>query len=338
MFQGHHLRLLSWLKISLIILSLSLLSGCKFYKDSAAWKKPLPRHLVAAIKDRGFELGAPILARLYKKENRFEIWMKKKGRFYFFRSYGICSWSGKLGPKLKTGDNQAPEGYYVVTPAQMNPRSKFHLSFNLGYPNFYDRAHGRTGAHLMVHGECSSRGCYALTNSSIEEVYLLARDSFKNGQRRFHVHAYPFKMTKYNLDRYKDNKWIDFWKNLAEGDALFKKTGLPMKMVVANKRYVFAPSDVPIFAPAIEKPKIIYANETVKAKQLPEYIAEDVKLKPSTLKQKAKSSLSNLNNEAANQPIVVNEKIQELEHKANSGSSSLYNGVTPTNKPLVPSE
>ena len=119
--------MLSWLKISIVISLLTILSGCQWYTDSAAWKKPMPFYLVARIKLGGFELGAEILARLFKQENRFEVWMMKDGRFQFFKSYGICSWSGDLGPKLKEGDRQAPEGYYVVTPSQMNPRSKYYL-------------------------------------------------------------------------------------------------------------------------------------------------------------------------------------------------------------------
>ena len=254
------LKIASWFKICFIILSLSTLSACQWFTDSDAWKKPLPPHLVRAIKNRGFQVGAHILARLYKEENRFEVWMEKNGRFQFFKSYGICSWSGELGPKLKEGDRQAPEGFYVVTPAQMNPRSKFYLSFNLGYPNFYDRSLGRTGSQLMVHGECSSRGCYALTNPNIEEVYLLARDAFKNGQRRFHVHAFPFRLNAFNYFRHRDNKWMDFWKNLAEGDKIFKATGLPPKMIVANKRYVFAPADVRVAQP--KSRDIIVASKT----------------------------------------------------------------------------
>lgn len=249
------MRVSNFFKIALVISTVFFLSGCKWFTDSEAWKKPLPPYLVRAIKDKGFKVGAHILARLYKEENRFEVWMEKDGRFQFFKSYGICSWSGELGPKLKEGDRQAPEGFYVVTPAQMNPRSKFYLSFNLGYPNFYDRAHGRTGSQLMVHGECSSRGCYALTNPNIEEVYLLARDAFKNGQRRFHVHAFPFRLNGFNFFRHKDNKWLDFWKNLEEGDKLFKKTGLPPKMIVANKRYVFSAADTQIAQPNLFGPK-----------------------------------------------------------------------------------
>lgn len=277
--MGSALKFSSWFKICFIIMSLSLLTGCNWFTDSDAWKKPLPPHLVRTIKAKGFQVGAHILARLYKEENRFEVWMEKDGRFQFFKSYGICSWSGELGPKLKEGDRQAPEGFYVVTPAQMNPRSKFYLSFNLGYPNFYDRSHGRTGSQLMVHGECSSRGCYALTNPNIEEVYLLARDAFKNGQRRFHVHAFPFRLNAFNYFRHKDNKWLDFWQNLAEGDKIFRETGLPPKMIVANKRYVFAPADAMIAPP--KSANIIMASK--KTVQTPNEAVKPSTAEPSTV-------------------------------------------------------
>ncbi len=243
--MGYVLRVIIGLRIIMVLALTTFLSGCLWFGGSPAWEKPLPHYLVARIKEQGFSVGGEILARLYKTENRFEIWMKKDGKYEFFKSYNICKWSGELGPKLKEGDRQAPEGFYTVGPGQMNPFSKYHLSFNMGFPNSYDRAHGRTGTHLMVHGSCSSAGCYALTDSSIEEVYLLARDAFENGQKRFHVQAFPFRLTDANLEEHKDHKWIDFWRNLAEGDKIFMETGLPAKMRVENKRYVFSPATQP---------------------------------------------------------------------------------------------
>ncbi|NRA89386.1 MAG: murein L,D-transpeptidase [Rhizobiales bacterium] len=326
-----------WFKILPVILSLALLSGCNWYTDSDAYKKPLPHYLVKSIKDRGFKLGARILARIYKQENRFELWMEKDGKFEFFKSYGICSWSGELGPKLKEGDRQAPEGFYVVTPAQMNPRSKFHLSFNLGYPNFYDRARGRTGSHLMVHGACSSRGCYALTNSSIEQVYLLARDAFKNGQRRFQVHALPFRLNKANLEKYKDHKWIDFWKNLAEGDTLFLKTGQIPKMAVVNKRYVFAAANQTIKTTTTTKDDkndpISRITKPVEAPaDLWAYYSKqpiDSLIKDEFIKLKLKPKSTNANEFKGGIPTIYNDKIDTLKDKADK--ASLYNGTTPTN-------
>ena len=93
------------------------------------------------------------------------------------------------------GDRQAPEGFYTVTKAQMNPNSSLYLAFNLGYPNLYDRANRRTGDFLMVHGKCRSAGCYAMTDGLIEEIYALAREAFIGGQETIQVHALPFRMT-----------------------------------------------------------------------------------------------------------------------------------------------
>lgn len=327
------MQISAWFKIITVTLTLSILSGCQWFTDSEAWKKPLPGYLVRAIKDKGFKVGAHILARIYKEENRFEVWMEKDGKFKFFKSYGICSWSGELGPKLKEGDRQAPEGFYVVTPAQMNPRSKFYLSFNLGYPNFYDRALGRTGSQLMVHGECSSRGCYALTNPNIEEVYLLARDAFKNGQRRFHVHAFPFRLTNWNFNRYKDHKWLGFWKNLAEGDRLFRETGQPAKMIVANRRYVFARADVRIaqpqsLAPVTASQNTSNTNDGFQVPPLPPtglwqiysrrpldmLVYDDVATTPSQPPVRDSSSLSNIGADEVS-PVLDNEKFDALKFK-----------------------
>ena len=81
-----------------------------------------------------------------------------------FATYPICLWSGRLGPKLREGDRQAPEGFYTVSAEQLNPNSRWHRSFSLGFPNAFDQAHGRTGSFIMVHGGCPSIGCYAMTD------------------------------------------------------------------------------------------------------------------------------------------------------------------------------
>ena len=90
------------------------------------------------------------------------------------RNYPICRWSGELGPKIKLGDRQAPEGFYTITPGLMNPNSNHYLAINTGFPNAYDTANGRTGSYLMIHGGCSSAGCYAMTDEQIGEIYALA--------------------------------------------------------------------------------------------------------------------------------------------------------------------
>ena len=132
-----------------------------------------------------WSLGSPLYIRIFKLEAEMEVWMQEpSGVYQLFRTYPICNWSGDVGPKLKEGDRQAPEGFYVVSARQMNPNSKYYLSFNIGYPNAYDRAHGYTGSYLMVHGGCRSQGCYAITDDAIQEFYILARDAFARGQTR----------------------------------------------------------------------------------------------------------------------------------------------------------
>jgi len=167
------------------------------------------------------------------------VWKAKDdGRFYLFKTYPICSYSGGLGPKLEQGDRQSPEGFYLVSQDQLNPRSKYYLAFNMGFPNAYDRAYGRTGANLMVHGDCTSSGCYAMTDAVIEEIFILAREALQAGQPAFQVQAFPFRMTPANMTAHKDDKWYDFWKNLKEGYDYFEISRLPPKVAVCEKRYL----------------------------------------------------------------------------------------------------
>jgi murein L,D-transpeptidase YafK len=168
------------------------------------------------------------------------VWKQKRdGRFALLKTYPICRWSGELGPKIKEGDRQAPEGFYTITPGQMNPLSNYYLAFNMGYPNAFDRAHGRTGSQLMVHGDCSSRGCYAMTDEQIGEIYALAREAFFGGQRAFQVQAYPFRMTPVNMARHRANPNIRFWRMLKVGYDHFEVTRLEPKVDVCEKKYVF---------------------------------------------------------------------------------------------------
>ena len=113
-----------------------------------------------------------MLIRTYKKEAEFEIWkMKADGRYVLFKTFPMCRWSGQLGPKMAEGDRQVPEGFYKITPGQMNPVSQYYLSFNVGYPNAYDRAHGASGGSIFVHGACSSAGCFSMTDEQIDQIY-----------------------------------------------------------------------------------------------------------------------------------------------------------------------
>jgi len=185
-------------------------------------------------------IDSRILIRLFKEESEVEVWKQDtSGRFALLKTYPICRWSGELGPKIREGDRQAPEGFYTVRPGQMNPNSHEYLSFDIGYPNVYDRAYGRTGGNIMMHGGCSSAGCYAVTDEQIAEIYALARESFYGNQRSFQVQAYPFRMTPVNLVKRRDNPNMLFWRMLKDGNDHFEVTRLEPKVDVCEKRYVF---------------------------------------------------------------------------------------------------
>ncbi len=202
---------------------------------------------VASVKDKltqelakkGLAYGSPIFIRIFKQSHELEVWVKKAKTFHHFKTYKICKYSGELGAKTKEGDKQAPEGFYFVTPNQLNPNSRYHLSFNLGYPNAYERAKGYTGSALMVHGKCVSIGCYAMTDSYINEIYALAQSALEHGQPFFRVHALPFRLEDSQLEQYKDNRWYDFWKNLQQGYKYFQQHKIPPNVTVQDGRYSF---------------------------------------------------------------------------------------------------
>ena len=178
--------------------------------------------------------------RIFKEEMELEIWVESQNGYHLFRKYPICTYGyGSLGPKTKQGDDQAPEGFYYVTPNRLNPVSNFHLSFNLGYPNSYDRSHNRTGSALMVHGSCVSIGCYAMTDEKIEEIFTIADLAFRNGQSFFRVHIFPFKMTSENMEKQINSEWYSFWQNLKQGYDFFEEHRIPPNVKVINGQYVF---------------------------------------------------------------------------------------------------
>ncbi len=195
--------------------------------------------LETELREQELTLGAALFLRIFKADRTLEVWMERGGRFTLFKQYEICCYSGELGPKLRTGDLQSPEGFYFVTPGRLNPASRFHLSFDLGYPNAFDRIHGRTGSHLMVHGACVSIGCYAMTDPSIEEIYALLDAAFRGGQPFVRVHIFPFRMNATNLESHASSPWTDFWQNLQEGYDWFERRGRPPNVEVEDERYVF---------------------------------------------------------------------------------------------------
>lgn len=212
----------------------------------ASYGMPLPgtpdlANMKSRLEAHGLKSGAPIFIRILKREFELELWMQRDGRFHRFATYPICKWSGYLGPKIRQGDRQAPEGVYTVDASALNPNSRWHRSFNLGYPNAFDRAKGRTGSLIMVHGGCGSIGCFAMTNPVIDEIWHLVTEALKSGQQRFQVQVFPFRMSEANFDRRADDPNADFWRTLKPAYDMFEQSQLPPKAKVCNGRYSFEP-------------------------------------------------------------------------------------------------
>jgi murein L,D-transpeptidase YafK len=217
----------------------------------------LPAELLALLEQKKMPKYSPIVVRLFKEEAELEVWKQDTtGRFQILKTYPICRWSGDLGPKWYEGDRQAPEGFYTITPELMNPNSNFHLSINFGFPNSFDKANKRNGSFLMIHGDCLSAGCYAMTDEQISEIYSLARDSL-SGRPSFQVQAYPFRLTPANLARHRNSPNLAFWKMLKVGNDHFETTQREPKVDVCNRRYVFDAQP----PPNSPQPLVFNANE-----------------------------------------------------------------------------
>ena len=207
---------------------------------------PIPANVLALMKEKNTDAHKPILIRTFKKEAEFEIWKQQAdGQYTLLKTYPMCRWSGQLGPKVREGDRQVPEGFYTITPGQMNPNSAYYLSFNVGYPNAYDRAHGYSGGSIMVHGACSSAGCFSMTDEQIAEIYAVAREAFGGGQRAIQMQSLPFRMTPENLAKHRFDPNMKFWKDLKEGSDQFEVSKQETKVAICDRRYVFgqAPTD-----------------------------------------------------------------------------------------------
>src|SRR6266850_1921269 len=257
-----------------------LLAGCNSddisLANNAKANQPVPAKLIAEMTAKDMDLQSPMLVRLFKQEAELEVWKQdRSGRFALLKSYPICRWSGDLGPKVREGDRQAPEGFYSISPGQMNPQSAYYLSFNTGYPNAFDKALGRSGSQLMVHGDCSSRGCYAMTDEQIAEIYSLGRESFFGGQRAFQLQAYPFKMTPVNMAKHRNNPNMPFWKMIKEGNDHFEVTRQEPKVDFCEKKYVFDP----IRAPDAKSDPVFNASAKCPAYAVAEELADAVREK-----------------------------------------------------------
>lgn len=214
---------------------------------------PLPtsaraEHVLAEVAPRiakafnaaNLEVGSKLYLRVFKEERELELWVADKGAYRLYKTYPICTISGDLGPKTADGDNQAPEGFYDVKPQALNPTSFFHLSMNIGYPNAYDRAKKRTGSLIMIHGNCVSAGCFAMTDQGIEEIYAIVHAAFKAGATSVPVHIFPFRMTSANFGKHAKSKWLEFWQELRPAYDAFEANRLPPVIGVAAGKYAVA--------------------------------------------------------------------------------------------------
>lgn len=212
-----------------------------------------PGSLRQAVVSHGFLPGNPVYFRIFKQtqgpvkgvtakdQGQLEVWMLPKGahEYKLFKTYPIVAWGGGLGPKLKEGDGQSPEGFYSFDAEALNPLSQFHLSMNLGFPNVYDQNFGRTGSFVMIHGGDQSGGCFVFSFPDDEELYVLAEAALMKCAGEVPVAVFPFPLTEENLKASSEHRWSSFWENLAEGYRIFERLGQPPKVSVSQGRYQF---------------------------------------------------------------------------------------------------
>ena len=222
-------------------LLLLLLSGCvSILDDVSHGVQPISSKLGTTMAAKKMRPSDPIMIRIFKQESELEVWKQdRNGKYALLKTYPICRWSGKLGPKKVEGDRQAPEGFYSVAAWQMNPNSQYNVSFNLGYPNKLERELGYKGEALMVHGACTSAGCFALTDAGVSEIYAVAAAALSAGQPEFQVQSFPFRMTSSNMKKYQSDKNITFWENLRQGYEIFEKTKIPPQVSSCGGKYTF---------------------------------------------------------------------------------------------------
>jgi murein L,D-transpeptidase YafK len=305
------------------------LAGCNgediSLASNAKANKPIPEKLVADIAAKDMDVQSPMLVRLFKQEAELEVWKQdRSGKFALLKTYPICRWSGDLGPKVKEGDRQAPEGFYSIGPGQMNPQSAYYLSFNMGYPNAFDKALGRTGSQLMVHGDCSSRGCYAMTDEQISEIYTLGRESFFGGQRAFQVQAYPFKFTPVNMAKHRSNPNMPFWKMIKEGYDHFEVTRQEPKVEFCENKYVFDPAQ-----PANGRPLTFQAGAKCPAYSVPSEIADAVLSKQRNDEAKTNELISKGTPMAQRRPDIDGGMNRIFASKIPDGSTGLSESDAP---------
>jgi murein L,D-transpeptidase YafK len=167
-----------------------------------------------------------IFLRLVKTNPELEVWARNRdagGPFELLHTYPLAGTSGTLGPKRHAGDGQVPEGFYEID--RFNPKSNYHMSLGLNYPNAADRALGEPdpGGDIFIHGSNVTIGCLPITDAGIRELYLLAVAARASGQAVLPVHIFPFPLTAAELAKRKKSPHYAFWQELVPGYAYFEE-------------------------------------------------------------------------------------------------------------------
>lgn len=184
--------------------------------------------------------------RVFKHDGIVELWGKNKKdtQYKLFREYDICAASGELGPKRKQGDYQVPEGYYHID--RFNPKSKFHLSLGVNYPNTSDRILGfkaKLGGDIFIHGSCQTIGCIPITDNEIKSFYVYCVEAINSGQKKIPVTFFPAKMEGDNLlflnELQTNREAKNLWKDLQKGYSYFNThKELPTISFLENGRHL----------------------------------------------------------------------------------------------------
>src|ERR1700712_4428349 len=190
-----------------------------------------------------------VYIRSFKYDSQLEVWVKqeKNDQYKLFKTYKICALAGTLGPKRMQGDYQVPEGFYYIN--EFNPRSNYHLSLGLNYPNVSDKMLSdslQPGGDIYIHGSCVTTGCIPITDTQIEELYILATQAKNQGQDFIPVHIFPVVFKAYRSNDYLTKYEKDFpeYKKMADKLKMVyyyfeKHHKLPVIMIDDKGEYVF---------------------------------------------------------------------------------------------------
>jgi len=196
-------------------------------KVAAAEKE---KSLIENLRHHGMEKhDVHILIVAFKAEMTLELYAKKRNDavYTLIAVYRTCMTSGTLGPKRQQGDKQIPEGFYRIN--RFNPKSQFHLSLGINYPNASDKILATAedpGDNILIHGGCFTIGCLPVTDDKIKEIYLYALWARNNKQTDIPVYIFPFRMTESKFRIYstiyaKKPELVRFWENLKIGHNKF---------------------------------------------------------------------------------------------------------------------